>query len=64
MTAQVYDYRQNPQANKRWAKMDTNQEVIGRINGVPVTAADMPSDVNPFDDPFDAPYFAPPQDSA
>ncbi len=58
----VFSYRDNMIANKRWSKMDTGAEVIARVNGLPVTAMDlsnMPSDVDPFDYAFFAPEVDP-----
>lgn len=62
MTALVLDYRDFLRA-RHWAKLDTSDPVVARVNGLPVTASDvsnMPSDV----DPFDAAFLAPPEDCA
>lgn len=37
----VHDYRHNLIAQKRWSKMDTGEAVVARVNGLPITAADM-----------------------
>lgn len=34
----VLSYRANLQAQQRWSKMDTTEEVIARFNGLPITA--------------------------
>jgi hypothetical protein len=34
----VLSYRAHLQAQQRWSKMDTEEEVIARFNGLPITA--------------------------
>ena len=59
---EVFPYQLNMIAAKRWSKMDTQEQVVARVNGLPMTSTDlgMPSDV----DPFDVAFFAPEQDPA
>jgi hypothetical protein len=64
MTAIIHDYRDNPRANKAWSKMDTGEEVVARVNGLPITRQDL-TDHSPCEFyPGDAMYEAPPKDPA
>lgn len=60
MTAVVYHYRANPVAQTRWKKMDTDEPVIARHNGLPITAASWTRDF----DTAPSEYCAPDKDSA
>jgi hypothetical protein len=59
--SQVLDYRANLQAQKRWAKMDTTEEVIARFNGLPITAKALAAELF---DRAPSEYCAPTHDSA
>jgi hypothetical protein len=58
MAAEVLDYRATPKAAKAWKAMDTDEMVIARHNGLPVTVNGV---IYRRDS---APYIAPPSDSA
>lgn len=66
--SEVVPYQVNLIAAQRWAKMDRTEPVVARMNGLPITTADlvaeMPCDVDPFDAAFALAPFWPDKDPA
>ena len=60
--SEVLDYRTNAQAKARWASMDTDEPVIARYNGLPVTVSSLIYGTAQENSPCE--YTAPDQDSA